>query len=522
MNITLKNYRCFPDSSPATFCIHPGFIAFIGPNNAGKSTLLKFFYEFRGLFRAITLPWLTSAVNGNRNPFDPPPVRDISEVFCNKNERDLVIELSDFTPTDENRRIGVERVVLTVPRPTNTATAECWVAGDQLTARQQITVQNDTTWAVDGANVDLGPLLAECASATRTLYVGAFRNILNIGSNENYYDIKTGQAFVSQWRDRKGETTKQSSRDSIRITDDIRRIFDYESLEINSAIGDTTLQLIVDRNPYMLSEVGSGIAQFIAVLANAAAQKPDYILIDEPELNLHPTLQLDFLTALASYATKGILFSTHSVGLAKSTAETIYTVRRREEGSSEVRLYEEVSSLAEFVGELGFSGYNELGFSKLLLVEGPSELKAIEQFLRMARKNHKIVMLQLGGSSMIHGSVAPQLEELRRITTSIAALIDSEKASADADVAPSRLAFREACLASGISCHILERRAMENYFTDAAIKQAIGPSASSLGPYEKLGEHQPSWGKANNWRIAHDMTLHDLEENDLGTFIASL
>lgn len=43
VDLVLKNYRCFPSSCPARFSVRSGFTAFVGVNNSGKSSLLKFF-----------------------------------------------------------------------------------------------------------------------------------------------------------------------------------------------------------------------------------------------------------------------------------------------------------------------------------------------------------------------------------------------------------------------------------------------------------------------------------------------
>jgi len=51
------------------------------------------------------------------------------------------------------------------------------------------------------------------------------------------------------------------------------------------------------------------------VLGNAALKKPSFILIDEPEISLHPSLQLKFLMKLAGYASEGVVFATHNIGL---------------------------------------------------------------------------------------------------------------------------------------------------------------------------------------------------------------
>src|SRR2546427_9580004 len=37
IDLTLKNYRCFPDSHPARLAIRKGMTACVGPNNSGKS-----------------------------------------------------------------------------------------------------------------------------------------------------------------------------------------------------------------------------------------------------------------------------------------------------------------------------------------------------------------------------------------------------------------------------------------------------------------------------------------------------
>ncbi|HEY1187789.1 MAG TPA: AAA family ATPase, partial [Gemmata sp.] len=51
MIITFKNYRCFPNNT--TIDLSNFFTAFVGLNNAGKSSILRFAYEFRPTFRSI-------------------------------------------------------------------------------------------------------------------------------------------------------------------------------------------------------------------------------------------------------------------------------------------------------------------------------------------------------------------------------------------------------------------------------------------------------------------------------------
>jgi energy-coupling factor transporter ATP-binding protein EcfA2 len=343
-----------------------------------------------------------------------------------------------------------------------------------------------------------------------------------VGTSQNYFDIQVGQAFIQAWRAYKTGPSKKNNEAAYKLTEDIRQIFEFYQLEINPSENGQTLQIFINGKSYKLSELGSGLTQFILVLANAATKKPSYILIDEPELNLHPQLQLDFLTTIGSYAREGVLFATHNIGLARGVSDEIYSVRMNANGESEVDKLESTPRLSEFLGELSFSGYRELGFNKVLLVEGVSDIKTIQQFLRMYKIDHQVVLLSLGGSQFINRSREPELEEIKRISENVFALIDSERDTAGASLGDRRAAFVEACEKAGIQCHVLERRAIENYFSDKAVKKVKGDKYRVLQPYEKLRDASPAWGKEENWRIAREMTNDDLIATDLGKFLGSL
>jgi integrase len=100
------------------------------------------------------------------------------------------------------------------------------------------------------------------------------------------------------------------------------------------------------------------------------------VLIDEPELSLHPTLQLKFLETLAGYASEGVIFATHNLGLARSVAPQIYVVRRSSHTTPPIvaPLHSQEARLTELLGELSFGGFQELGFERVLLVEGVTEI----------------------------------------------------------------------------------------------------------------------------------------------------
>ena len=99
---------------------------------------------------------------------------------------------------------------------------------------------------------------------------------------------------------------------------------------------------------------------------------------------------------------------------------------------------------------------------------------------------------------------------------------ESERKDPEAPLAPNRQAFLDMCQELGINCHVLDRRALENYLSDVAIKTIKGTSYQSLGPYDKLENTPYSWGKQENWRIAREMSREELDQTDLGQFLNSL
>ncbi len=225
---------------------------------------------------------------------------------------------------------------------------------------------------------------------------------------------------------------------------------------------------------------------------------------------------------MTSYASQGILFATHSVGLARASAEHIYSVRRGADDSSEITEYSSTPRLAELLGELSFAGYKELGFDKILLVEGSTEVKTIQQFLRWYKKEHQIVLLPMGGDQMINQEAEVQLAEIKRISDNVFVLIDSERSVPDEKLEARRAAFKKLCDEAEIKCHVLDRRATENYFPDNAVKKVKGNAFRALQPYEAFKQPFHKWAKSENWQIAREMVPGDLDNTDLGEFLRSL
>ncbi len=124
---------------------------------------------------------------------------------------------------------------------------------------------------------------------------------------------------------------------------------------------------------------------------------------------------------------------------------------------------------------------------------------------------------------MIDGRRGRELEELKRITSDIAAVIDREGSSADAPLAKNRQEFRAVCETADVRCHILARRAIENYFPSTVLQRIKGATYRALDPFERFSDVNLEWSKnRDNVDAALSMTLDDIRGTDLEQFLVSL
>jgi energy-coupling factor transporter ATP-binding protein EcfA2 len=536
VRVTLSNYRGFSDENPAVFELggEAGFAAFVGPNNSGKSSLMRFFYEMRQLFEFFVRR-NHSPVNYGSNfflneqyydlPFSASGVSDGTEVFSNENKRDmrLVIEILDIFSSDSDLDY-LKKIIfcLKFQQQFSIMTELYGCKAHNKLPRPTNVKQGRLPHILNADNVHVN-----CSKFVETLnifcdtrYFGSFRNALNEGARD-HFDMKIGTNFVTEWDHWKNGGNKDQADRIERVTRDIEKLFHFDRLEINAATDKKTLLVKISGKTYRLEELGSGVAQFIVALGNAAMQSPSLLLIDEPEANLHPSLQLSFLSALASYAREGVVFSTHSLGLARSVANDIYTVQFRD-GKRTVRPFSATPHYAEFLGEFSFSAFQDLGGETLLLVEGVNDVKTLHEFLRLLGIEQQVIVFPIGGNQFISSDREQELSEIKRLCNRIFALIDSERKAHRDEPDEKRRNFVDLCQKLGFTTCITHHRAIENYFTDRAVKAALGEKYRALDPWEKLGDVEPAWRKADSWKIARLMTKEELSATEIGEFLVKL
>jgi ABC-type cobalamin/Fe3+-siderophores transport system ATPase subunit len=507
IEITLNSYRCFQEPSPVTLSLVPGkTIALIGKNNAGKSTLLRFFYELRyQLLDFSSGSWTSIGVHASQ---DKARNLTIGERYGLRDPLDM------YPNSDPSKRVR-----FTFSSAGQTCEFEIYRPdGDlahMLVKRMMVNPANIPIRSEDQASV--------ARLFQNTLYFGANRNLVNEGAGGgNYFDLSVGTAFTNEWNHLKNGVQAEFAALAIKAESLIADLMGWNALSINASADNKQLLLTVNGTRRLgISELGAGVAELVICIVTAAVKKPSWILIDEPESHLHPALQVKFVEALTLLASHGVVFTTHSIGLARTCADETLVMQQDKLGRSSLRSFEAATNYSQLMGELSFSQLHDLGFNKLLLCEGVTEVKTMRQILRRWHLDASVMLIPLGGTSLIDGNRQDELNEFNRFGVEVFVLIDSEKASEDSND-PVRSRFLAVCEKLFGPKHAIQTnwRATENYFTADAIQGALrSEKYRALERFESSKDVTPFWGKNQNWKIAAEMSKDDWKQTDIGEFM---
>lgn len=519
--IRLFNYRCFGDTNPGLIELRPGFTGFVGTNNSGKSTLLRAFRELKPLFALLSdRNTLQNIQTGSAWNCTFPDTEDPLEIAHDRNSGPVIVDVAlNVSQEDE-----LSRVQFSWDRTRQIWSVRLWHGADRIELSQEQVRQHGLTFTnAAGGRAGISTIRAEqvCRIIVNSIYIPAFRHAVAGASGSTGGDLLTGSEFHSHWAAWQAGGIKTQRQRIRRVVEDIENLFDLPRLQLQSAPGSSAIQVFVDGKDYRLREMGAGLTQFLLVLATVAIKQPALVLIDEPELNLHPTLQQQFLTAVASYASYGVLFASHSLGLARTGADQLYSVRRSG-GASSVHPWESTPQISELLGELNYASFREIGHERILAVEGMQDVRPIKEILRLLRLEYSTLVIPLGGDEIQSDAAATTISELKRLTGRLYVLLDSERTVEGGPPKAGREKFVEQCKVLNVPVHLTKRRALENYLTDRAVKAGLGPEYSSVEPYQRLKDAAIPWSKRENWRAARELTLEELDGTDLMEFLRSL
>ena len=288
------------------------------------------------------------------------------------------------------------------------------------------------------------------------------------------------------------------------------------------------INISIDGKLRLLSQLGAGIAEALIMLLVAKLsqewQEPpiDIVLLEEPELHLHPKMQSALLDRLAGYGVQ-VIASTHSPTVinwfARNGALIFRTHFDKEAGGIWAAPATSHTEQAELIEAIGATPGDLMLADRVLLVEGPNDVPVFQAWLSKApsQNGQKFVVYPLGGNTV--SSPNFPVSDLRELHPKLFVILDSERKAQAKPASQEREKAKSKFDKAEIPCHLTERRATESYFTGAALKSVYQCVAQDLDPFgdpnlAKQGIKQ--FKKENNGEVARKMKWTDLESTDLG------
>lgn len=259
----------------------------------------------------------------------------------------------------------------------------------------------------------------------------------------------------------------------------------------------------------LASEFGLGLRDILIILFAATEPSTSWVLIEEPENHLHPNLQRRLLRFLRSTA-KTYFFATHSSTLLDPAyTDQVYLCRF---DSGQIRISNEESKWA-ILNDLGYSLADNIATDILLMVEGPTDREAISEILtKLPVQTQQVAIWCLGGDIMDRQPISVISANFR-----VFVLLDRELNSGSRRI---RAKVQEQCQECGVPLHILDRYAIENYFSLAAYR-SVYPFEQSLNditaisPDRKVDKQIGFNPKSQTRQLARYTTLEALHGSDL-------
>ena len=232
---------------------------------------------------------------------------------------------------------------------------------------------------------------------------------------------------------------------------------------------------------------GAGLKHFLDILIKTTFSQARVVLLDEPEMGMHPDLQRKFVGHLGRLADeKGLQFfiATHSpVFLAPSEAVNLYRAGNTG-GRRDVRAVAKEVTYTLW-GDLGIRPSDLLQNDIVLFVEGQSDVIFLEHVVNTLYaddlKEVSVGVVQYGGDAAL-GIIGGRIK-VANIGSAQGYCLWTRDKDSEVGAPPSSdsTKFAEALEQAGQRCHMWKKRAIEFYFPESLLIEAQQGNAGCEG-----------------------------------------
>jgi hypothetical protein len=244
--------------------------------------------------------------------------------------------------------------------------------------------------------------------------------------------------------------------------------------------GERTAEMDVD--DFLVEANGAGIRESLRLILDLELKKPQLLLVEEPEVHLHPGLARVMATYLRDKSREVQMFvTTHSTEFVDSVAfQNAYLISRDAEYKTACQAISSVDGPLLLPAELGLRLSTVFMFDRLLFVEGPSD----ESVIRTVAKNLQIDLTRsnigfvhmCGVRNFAHFAAEGTLDLLSRRRIDMRFITDrDERDDEDVNKMLGRLGARA-------KLRVLQKRELENYLlAETSVRDFLREKQAAAG-----------------------------------------
>lgn len=259
-------------------------------------------------------------------------------------------------------------------------------------------------------------------------------------------DLRSPEGHGKQWREDRNRFDT--------IVSFVRGILQNQSVDIDITFSGK-IQIVTDAHTLPLSSLGTGVEEIVIIAAYCTLNSGMVICLEEPEIHLHPIAQRLLINHLYEHTDNQYFISTHSNHLIDSELASVFSVWQ-EDNITKVAPAPSSHHRWAICERLGCRASDILQANCVIWVEGPSDRIYLNHWIRAAGHGKELVegihysIMFYSGSCISYigvgveeidytaeGSGSSRLQEfvdLLTINRNCCLIIDSDKCSEDAPV----------------------------------------------------------------------------------------